>query len=61
MSAKLINVRGKTGFQYRCPTDSNDRKREGRYLKISTDEFSVKLNGTQLNTIKRILEEAGEI
>ena len=28
MSAKLINVRGKTGFQYRCPTDSNDRKRE---------------------------------
>ena len=58
----LINVKNKGySVQYSCPNDINDLKREGRKLTIGNKQCSFTLNGTQINTIKKVLEEAGEI
>tara|TARA_Y100000310_G_C20647248_1_gene797344 strand:- start:1282 stop:1503 length:222 start_codon:yes stop_codon:yes gene_type:complete len=69
---KRVTRKGKRfTFRYHCPTDSNDLKRDGKSLKITlTDprvrdvlgvDLSLDLNGTQINTLKGILMEAGEI
>ena len=69
---KRVIRRGKRfTFRYRCPADTNDLKRDGKSLKITlTDprvrdilgvDLSLDLNGTQINTLKGILQEAGEI
>ena len=57
-----INVHNK-GYSicYSRPDNPNDLKREGRSLKISTKTASFTLNGAQINTIKKVLQKAGEI
>ena len=50
-----------TRFSYRRPKTSGGLKRYGRIFEINTDQFTVVLNGAQINSIKKILEEAGEV
>lgn len=50
-------------FGYRRPP-AKDLKRQGRKLEISTrgrNNMTISLNGTQINTLKKILMAAGEI
>lgn len=59
----------KVSFSYHAPkSDKAVRAKKGRKLSIhignwfdSIGSITVNLNGTQINTLKRILEEAGEI
>lgn len=51
----------RTNAVYCRPKGKNDLKRHGRQLTLIGDNFSVTLDGTQINTIKSILAEAGEI
>lgn len=46
---------------YGCPTYSNDEKRWGRELAITTDQFVLRLNGKGINAIKSVLRKVGEI
>ena len=58
----LIESQGKDVLvQYACPKGKNDRKRWGRQLTIHTDGFSIKLDGRAINSIKSVLEKAGEL
>jgi hypothetical protein len=46
-------------FNYTRPT--NARAKQGRTLTITSNSGEVVLGGRQINAVKRILEEAGEI
>ena len=50
-----------TKVLYKRPKTRNDLKRNGRSLTIKTDAYSLVLNGSQINSLKRVLEEAGEV
>ena len=50
-------------FGYEKPS-KKDLKRKGRRLDISTrgrNNMTISLNGTQINTVKKILKAVGEI
>jgi hypothetical protein len=51
----------KTVVSYCRPKNSNDLKRDGRVLSITSNGFSVKLNGTQIRSLRKVLAEVGEI
>ena len=55
-------------YYYRAPVNKSDLRRKGRTLVIgmqtnrnSPGTMSIRLDGTQINTLKRILEVVGEI
>lgn len=50
-----------TKVRYVRPVRKSDLKGVGRQLVITTDQFSLTLNGTQLNSIKNVLAQAGEV
>lgn len=50
-----------TRVTYCRPKNPNDLKRDGRELSISIGNVTVRLNGKQLRSIKRVLAEVGEI
>ena len=50
-----------TVITYAKPLKAGDLQRYGRMLRIETDTFSVVLNGGQINSIKKILMNVGEI
>lgn len=51
----------KTVVTYCRPKHSNDLKRIGKELSISVGNASMRLNGTQIRSLKRVLAEVGEI
>jgi hypothetical protein len=72
MSIKIVDNQRETeitadqkdfSFHYVCPNSENDRKREGRSLRIRNNGqrrwFS--LGGREINALKKILQEAGEL
>lgn len=57
-----VHVRNKNyTMYYTCPKGKQERKKWGRSLKIKIQNASFTLNGTQINTLKKILKAAGEI
>lgn len=46
---------------YSKPINKNDMKRYGKYMEIEFDGVSVRLNGRQINSIKKALKSVGEI
>jgi hypothetical protein len=62
--SKIVLVKHKDlRFRYRRPEGRN-LARKGRFLEISTvgrTNMTISLNGTQINTLKKILKAAGEI
>ena len=51
----------RTDIFYHRPTSKTDLKREGRVLIISDGNGSVSLNGSQINTLKGVLKDVGEV
>lgn len=59
---KMVASTGKkVRVTYACPESKNDLKRWGKEMTIKNDNFSVTLNGKAINSIKKVLVEAGEI
>lgn len=59
---ELVKSHGKgVKIYYACPKDYNDRKRWGREMSIQGDGFTIKLGGRAINSIKSVLEQAGEL
>ena len=54
-----------TQVYYSAPTRANDRKRAGRFMEIvtmhGTRPVTLRLNGTGINAIKKVLAQAGEV
>lgn len=50
-----------TIVSYCRPKNSNDLKRDGRELSITSKGFRVTLNGTQIRSLRKVLAEVGEI
>jgi len=55
------NRGGETIITYHRPKNHNDLKRIGKELSISTKNVTIRLNGKQINSIKKVLQEVGEI
>ena len=63
-NCKKIRFRNKgngTYLYYAKPVNKNDFKRYGKFLEIESGGFKIKLNGRQINSIKRALRNVGEI
>jgi len=50
-----------TKVYFARPKSKNDLKRVGRELIVTTGNITVRYNGTQLRSIKKVLKAAGEI
>jgi hypothetical protein len=48
-------------IRYSKPTNKNDLKRWGKELQITGENFTIKLNGHAIRSIKAVLEKAGEL
>jgi len=46
---------------YCRPKNANDLKRNGRELSISVGNATMRLNGTHIRSLKKVLAAAGEI
>ena len=58
----LLSSNGKKArVTYATPINQNDKKRWGREMSINFDNFSIKLDGRVINSIKSVLKQAGEI
>lgn len=51
----------RTRVKYCRPRNANDLKRDGRELSISVGNTTMRLNGTHLRSIKKVLADVGEI
>jgi hypothetical protein len=60
---EVVSENSNFNFHYVRPNDANDLKREGRTLRIrsNSQRRAFTLNGREINTLKRILQESGEI
>jgi len=59
---KIIRDNSSTYFEYTCPNNEKRRMSKGRSLVVMDKRTGeeVKLSGTQINTLKKILVAAGE-
>lgn len=58
---RFRNKGNNTHVSYYKPVNKNDFKRHGKFMVIESKGFTVRLNGSQINTIKKALRDVGEI
>jgi hypothetical protein len=60
---EIVSKQKKYTFHYVKPNGANNLKREGRKLRIRDNAGRrwFTFNGNQINSLKRILREAGEL